>query len=39
MIKKYLCDGDLFDTIETARSYADWIYIKTGDFVTIQEVL
>lgn len=33
----YICDGDVFDTLEMAIEYANQVYCKTGIILGIEE--
>ena len=38
MNKTYVCDGDVFETLEMAIEYANSVYRKTGIILGIEEL-
>jgi hypothetical protein len=36
--KTYICDGDVFETLEMAIEYANHVYVKTGIILGIEEL-
>ena len=38
IIMGYICDGDVFETLEMAIEYANHVYCKTGIILGIEEL-